>query len=110
MRTPGDKKATTIRLAPEVKSRLENVARLTRNSESMVVELALNEYFKNHGYTTQYTMAANDSCYAVFKKDGDIVTVLDQQVRNGIPLEEIRQTYSARFDSPVDLVIDGETK
>lgn len=110
MRTPGDKKATTIRLAPEVKSKLENVARLTRNSESMIVELALTEYFKNHGYTTHYTMTANSLCYALLKKDGDTVTVVDQQIRNGIPLEEIRRTYSARFDSPVDLIIDGETQ
>lgn len=106
MRTPGDKKATTLRLSPEVKSKLENVARLTRNSESLIAETALTEYFKNHGYQTQYTMTANKVCYALTRRDGEKVEFLDMQIRNGVPLEEVRRTYAARFDSPVELIVD----
>lgn len=110
MRTPGDKKATTIRLAPEIKSRLENVARLTRSSESSIVETALAEYFKNHGYNTRYIMGANGNCYVLFKQEGETVTVLDQQVRNGVSLLTIRDNYAARFNSPVELVLEEEDR
>ncbi len=110
MRTSGDKKATTIRLAPDTKSRLENVARLTKKSESLLVEEALGEYFKNHGYNARYTMGANASCYVLFKQEGDHVFVLDQQIRNGVSLETIRDRYAAKYNAPVDLLIEQEPK
>lgn len=111
MRTQGDKKATTIRLAPDIKTRLENVARVSRKSESSIVEQALTEYFKNHGYNTRYVMGVNDSCFVLIKQEGEHFTVLDQQVRNGVPIETIRERYRARLDSPVELLIEeGDPK
>lgn len=109
MRTPGDKKAKTIRLGPDSASRLENVSRLTKKSESSIVEDALCEYFKNHGYNTRYVMGANSNCYVLIKQQGEQFFVLDQQIRNGIPIEIVRDKYAAKYNSPVELLLEQET-
>lgn len=110
MRSPADKKATTIRLGAVTKTKLENVARITQKSESAIVEQALDEFFKTHGYNTRYVMGASATCYVLFRQDGENITLLDQQVRNGVPLEAVRDAYAARFNSPVELLVEGETK
>lgn len=106
MRTSGDKKATTLRLTAAVKAQLENVARMQSTSESHVTEVALTEYFKNHGYTTRYVMKASKERYSLIKINGDNIDVLDLQVRNGVSMEAIREAYRSQYQAPVDLVID----
>lgn len=106
MRTPAEKKAKTLRFSAEGISVLENMARVKQQSESQVAETAIIEYAKSHGFYTRYTMTANKLCYALLKQDGQRTTVVDQQIRNGVPLEDIRQTYAARFNAPVELVLE----
>lgn len=108
MRTPGDKKATTVRLTPDTKALLENAARLKKSSESAIAEQAIIEFCRNHGIThTRYMMRASNTCYVLVRQQGDQFEVLDQQIRNGVPIQAIRETYEGRFNSPVDLVIDN---
>lgn len=106
MRTPADKKAKTLRFSAEGISVLENMASMQQQSESYMAEQAIIEYAKNHGLYTRYTMTANKVCYALLRSDGNKTTVVDQQIRNGVPLEEVRQIYISRFKSPVELVLD----
>lgn len=90
-------------MAPEIKARLENVARVTHNSESSVVETALTEYFKNHGYNTRYVMSAGPSYYVLLKQEAGVFNILEHHVRNGVPLEEIRRAYAAKFNAPIEV-------
>ena len=107
MRTSQDKRATTIRLTADTKALLVNAARIRTTSESVIVEHAIQEFCHNHGITnTRYTMTANNSCYTLIKQDGDHVDVVDMQIRNGVALEQIRQNYASKYNSPVDLVVD----
>ena len=107
MRTRVNKETTTIRLLPEVMDLLKRMSQVSRESASQITEKALVEYAKNHGYSlTRYVMTANYSCYVLLRHQGEKVEVLDQQIRNGIPLTEIQATYSRRFDAPIELILD----
>lgn len=108
MQTSPEKKAKTIRLSLGVSKQLENVARVTNKSESSITEFALTEYFENHGYNTRYVMQANTNCYVLLKYCGDTFSIIDMQIRNGVPLEKVRESYGARFNSPVELLLVEE--
>lgn len=107
MRTPGDKKATTLRLAPGTKRLLELAARIKRTSESAITDLAIQEWCRTNNIAdTSYHLGANDNCFVVIKKEGDVFTVLDQQIRNGKSIEAIRAFYESKYQSPVDLLLE----
>lgn len=109
MRVAADKRASTIRFSAEAKSTLSNIARITQRSESQVAEDALLEYAKNHGFNTRYVMTSGPTCYVLIKQEGDHFFVVDQQVRNGVPLDKIRENYAAKYNSPVELFVEKES-
>ncbi len=108
MRNSTNKTAGTIRFSPDVKTKLVNVARIKNQSESTVVEQALNEYFEKHGFNSRYIMGANAQCYVLFRQDGDHVTILDQQIRNGVPIESIRESYQAKYQASIELLLEKD--
>lgn len=108
MRKSRDKKAGTIRFEPATKATLEFVSGLVSKSESAIVDDALIDWFKKHGFDApNYTMKASNTVYSLLRQYGSQAEVIDQQIRNGVPLEEIRQNYSVKYKSPVALVIDA---
>jgi group I intron endonuclease len=112
-RSPGREKKipTCVRLEPAILTKLKDFSKDHKTSMTDVIEEALQGYFKSHGFNTSYTMRATKSAYVIIRQQDDTVEVLDQQPRNGVPLEEIRQNYAARLNSPIKLVIDeGDQK
>lgn len=105
-RSPGRSKKipTCIRLESSTLSKLKEFAKAHEMSMTDIIESALSEYFKNHGFITRYILTASATAYVLVKQEGEHVTVLDQQVRNGIPIQTIRDTYAARYMSPVELL------
>ena len=109
MRTPGDKKATTLRLAPGTKQMLETAARIKRSSESAIADLAIQEWCKERGIgSTRYMLGIGPTCYVLFKAEGDTVTVLEQDLRNGASVEDLRGNYQAKYQAPIDLLVEKD--
>ena len=108
MRNQGEKKVKTLRLPIAASDLLEDAARIKKTSESEIAAHAIAEYCRNHGITsTRYTMRATKTCYVVLRQQGDNVDIVDQQVRNGVSLDIIKESYESKFHAPVDLIIDA---
>lgn len=106
MRSSGDKRVTTVRLSPETKALLENASRIRKTSESSLIEDAIQDFCKKHGLNTRYVMHASVDCYALVKHAGDTAVIIEQHALNGTSIDDVRHSYEAKFNSPVELLLD----
>ncbi len=109
-RSPGreEKVAKCLRLPVSVIEYLHAYSKQTGMTLSDIVEESIREYCKTNGIrpSPKYLLKATKDSYVLLKQDGSNSDIVDQQVRNGVSLETIKENYESKFDSPVDLVVD----
>ena len=96
---------TTVRLSSQVAEKLKLYSFASHGSQTKVIEKALVEYFESHKLPERYQLNVTKDHTILVRLEGEKASVIEVNLRNGVPIEAIVQKYSSLFRSPVELVL-----